>query len=92
MNLIIVGVFYSYTLIIGDDLLIIDILSFIIAIIIGQAIIYKLMTISREVSNIIKIISLIGLIVYGLLFIIFTFFPLELPIFLDPGTGQYGIP
>ncbi|MBY9005644.1 MAG: hypothetical protein KGD63_02700 [Candidatus Lokiarchaeota archaeon] len=92
MNLIIISVFYSYTSIIGEELLIVDILSFIIAVIFGQFLIYKLMTIPEINRQYIQVISLIFLVIYGLVFIIFTFFPLELPIFLDSISGKYGIP
>lgn len=91
MNVIIVSVFYSYTSIVGTESLVVDIFSFILAVIIGQLISYKIMT-YKDFSKKTTLISLIGLIIYGLIFIIFTFFPLELPIFLDQEAGLYGIP
>jgi len=90
MNLIIVIFFYSYTQIIGEDLLTLDIFSFILAVVVGQLISYKILTFSNF-KNKTSIISFIGLILCGFLFIIFTFFPPRISLFQDPLTGTYGI-
>ncbi|UCD96035.1 MAG: hypothetical protein JSV35_05955 [Candidatus Bathyarchaeota archaeon] len=81
--------FYTYTVFL-EDLLILDILTFILAVIIGQLISYKLLTLKRSLQTYEKL-SLIPVIVLGLAFVIFTFYPPRLPIFQDPITGGYGI-
>ncbi|MFX0000652.1 MAG: DUF6512 family protein [Candidatus Hermodarchaeota archaeon] len=83
-------VFYSYTAILGTEILIIDILSFYIGVVIGQIISYKILTLN-ELPKWLSIISWIILIGFGLSLVIFTYLPPHLPIFQDSGTGLYGI-
>jgi hypothetical protein len=88
--LIIVIIFYTYTAILGTNLLIMDILTFIIAVVIGHILSYQIM-IHQGKSRIITYISLMLIISMAILFVLFTFFPPRLPIFQDSLTGQYGI-
>ena len=88
--LTIIIIFYSYTAILGEDNLIIDILSFVIAIILGQLVSYKLLS-SPKLPNWVNSISWILFIIIGVLFVAFTYFPPKLPLFKDPITGLYGI-
>ena len=83
-------VFYSYIAILGIELLIVDILSFIFGVIIGQYISYKILK-AKKFDKRIVILSWIIIISLGLIFILFTYFPPHIPIFQDPGTGLYGI-
>ncbi|MFX0154821.1 MAG: DUF6512 family protein [Candidatus Hodarchaeota archaeon] len=83
-------VFYSYTAILGTEILIIDILSFYIGVVIGQIISYKILTLN-ELPKWLSIISWIILIGFGLSLVIFTYLPPHFPIFQDSGTGLYGI-
>ncbi len=83
-------VFYSYTAILGTELLIIDIMSFFIGVIIGQFVSYKIMTL-KELPEWLTITSWIILIGLGFSLIIFTYLPPHLPIFQDSETGLYGI-
>jgi multisubunit Na+/H+ antiporter MnhB subunit len=69
---------------------VIDILTFIVAVIIGQLASYKLSTYKQLPSNLEKF-SLVALVIIGLAFVLFTFYPPQLPIFRDPITGEYGI-
>ena len=84
-------VFYSYTAIIGKEILIVDILIFLVAIIIGQLTSYKIMT-SARLPKYTNFISPIFIILLALVLMVFTFYPPHLPIFLDGNTGTYGIP
>jgi hypothetical protein len=86
----IVVIFYSYTAILGESLLVIDILSFIIAVIVGQFVSYKLLT-SKTLPYNLDMVSLIALILLGVAFVLFTFYPPQLAMFQDPITGEYGI-
>lgn len=83
-------VFYSYTAILGIEILIIDILSFFVGVIIGQLVSYKIITLNKlqKWINVVSWIILIGL---GLSLIIFTYLPPHLPIFQDSESGLYGI-
>jgi len=84
-------VFYSYTAITGKSIFVIDISTFVIAVIIGQATSYKLLT-HKKLPESFERISLALLILLGIAFLLFTFYPPQLPIFRDPNTGKYGIP
>jgi Family of unknown function (DUF6512) len=83
-------VFYSYTSFTGRSILQIDITTFVVAVVIGQVISYKLMQ-KKKLPKFANIISIIALILLTVLFVVFTFFPPHLPPFQDPNTGQYGI-
>jgi hypothetical protein len=91
MVIIIPIVFYSYTAITGKSIFAIDISTFIVAVIIGQLASYKLLT-CKELSENLNRVSLIALVLLGLAFVLFTFYPPQLTIFRDPNTGKYGIP
>jgi hypothetical protein len=84
-------VFYSYTAITGQSIFLIDIMTFIVAVIIGQILSYKLLTHER-ISQSFNRISLGLLILLGAAFVLFTFYPPQLAVFMDPNTGKYGIP
>jgi hypothetical protein len=83
-------VFYSYTSIFGIELLVVDILSFILGVVFGQLASYKIIT-KEKLSNWILYMSWIIIIVLGLIFFLFTYITPHLPIFQDSGTGLYGI-
>jgi hypothetical protein len=82
--------FYSYTAILGESVLVIDISTFVIAVIVGQLASYRLLT-YRELSENLNKISAVALVLLGVAFVFFTFYPPQLPIFRDPVTGEYGI-
>jgi hypothetical protein len=83
-------IFYGYTAFSGESIFIIDILSFIFAVIFGQLVSYKLL-IYKKLSEKYNLISIIALIVLGIAFMVFTFYPPQLPLFQDPISGGYGI-
>ena len=82
--------FYSYTAVIGESVLVIDILTFVVAVIFGQLVSYKLLT-YRRLPYILNKISLVALVLLAMAFVLFTFYPPHLPLFKDPVTGEYGI-
>lgn len=83
--------FYGYTAIIGKEILIVDILIFLVAVVIGQLTSYRILTSSRLPAYT-NGISIFFIIVQALVLMLFTFYPPHLPIFLDSNTGTYGIP
>ena len=87
---IITVLFYSYTAILGESLLVIDILTFIIAVIVGQLVSYRLLT-GKPLPYNLDRVSLIALLLLSLAFVLFTFYPPQLAMFQDPITGEYGI-
>jgi len=83
-------VFYSYTSITDESIFVIDIATFIVAILFGQLVSYSLFKKNQFSKNVEKV-ALTVLVVLGCAFIVFTFFPPHLPIFQDPITKGYGI-
>jgi hypothetical protein len=90
MPLVIVATFYSYTAFTKDSILAVDLSSFVIAVVIGQIISYKLWSSSR-LYRIFNWLGLAMLIIGVLLFTIFTFYPPTAGIFQDAVSGGYGI-
>jgi hypothetical protein len=88
--LITVLTFYAYTAIVGEEILIVDIIIFAVAITIGQLVSYKII-ISAEFPRYVDYISFIFILILAIILVVTTFYPPHLPIFLD-GTGFYGIP
>jgi hypothetical protein len=87
---LIIGIFVSYTYILGRNILILDIGTFALAVFIGQ--LASALLIIRRVSN--RKLVRLGL---ALLFVqlaaynLFTFYPPELWLFVDSRTGAVGI-
>ena len=86
----IVVLYYAYTAILGHGLLIVDIAIFVVAVIVGQLVSYKLLT-SSPLPERLNRFALIALAILGILFVLFTFYPPHLPLFRDSVTGGYGI-
>lgn len=86
MVIIIPITFYSYTAVTGENVFVIDISSFVVAVVIGQLSSYKLLM-YRKLPGSFNKVSLIALVLLGLAFALFTFYPPQLPIFKDPLTG-----
>ncbi len=84
-------IFYAYTTAVGEEILIVDILIFAVAVTAGQLTSYKILT-SAKLPEYTGMISLAFIILLALVLILVTFYPPHLPIFLDSSTGMYGIP
>lgn len=89
MPLSIVALFYAYTAVMPDNF-VMDILIFIIAVVIGQMISYRLMK-PKKASKTAAKIARIVLILLPILFVLLTFFPPEIFLFQDPISGKYSI-
>lgn len=89
MNLFIVWFFYSYTALTGNHSLLLDVAAYIIGAVIYGIVSYKIMI--KEHSIKLNKLGLILLVIFGTLFILFTYFPPKLPIFKDLQTGSYGV-
>lgn len=83
-------IFYTYTAFTGTEILIVDILTFLVAVTAGQFISYKIMTLPAF-PKLAGILSMVFIIILAVILITFTFYPPHLPIFMDH-TGIYGIP
>jgi len=82
--------FYSYTAILGIEILLVDVLSFIIGVILGYLVSYRLLKF-KALPNWSTVISFVAIVLLGIVFVVFTYFPPEIPLFEDPETGLYGI-
>jgi len=86
--LLTVVLFYTYTGIIGTNYASINIGIFIIAVVIGEYIAYRIMKTGRSYKSSICTIILILL---AISFVIFTYNTPKINLFKDPVTGRYGI-
>jgi hypothetical protein len=84
-------VFYAYTAMVGEEILLVDIFIFLVAVIIGQLISYRIMT-SSGLPGYTGILAAVFIMLLALILSLSTFYPPHLPIFLDSNTGTYGIP
>lgn len=80
--------FYTYSGIIGKNFLVMDIASFIIAVVWGECIAYKIVNM-KKTQNEKVYIGIISILL--ICFFVFTFFPPHIALFRDPVTNTYGI-
>jgi len=90
MPITIVALYYAYTAILGHGLLQVDIAIFVVAVIVGQLVSYRLL-IASPLPERLNRFAPIALAVLGILFVLFTFYTPQLALFRDPVTGGYGI-
>ena len=90
MPLSIIVLFYVYTAITGTHTLIVDMLIFIVAVVLGQITSYKILTMNR-LSNSMHWIALSFLVALAVIYGVFTFYPPKVPLFQDSVNGTYGI-
>ena len=86
---IIPAVFYAYT-VFTEEILSVDIATFIIAVIVGQIVSFRLFK-KGNPSKRTEIAAIIAIVLLAIIFVTFTFYPPHLSIFQDSNTGQYGI-
>ena len=86
---IIPAVFYTYTLF-TEEILAVDIATFIIAVIVGQIVSFRLFK-KGNPSKRTEIIAIFVIALLAIIFVSFMFYPPHLSIFQDSNTGQYGI-
>lgn len=80
--LFIITFFYLYTGALGvEENLTVDIISFIIAVIVGKYISYKIISRNKILGNKVFILSIVVLFIFLLLQIIFTFTRIDIPLF-----------
>ncbi|MDD2482183.1 MAG: DUF6512 family protein [Lutispora sp.] len=88
MNLFIVLFFYSYTAMLGKHSLILDVIAYILGAVTYGVVSYRIMI--KSFNRNLNVVGFILLVMFGSLFILFTYYPPHLPIFKDPQTGRYG--
>lgn len=80
--------FYTYSGILGEIIDVLNIALFFIAVILGQYIVLRQISLKKPCN---KKRAILVLILIGILFIFFTFYPLNIGLFADPITGTFGI-
>lgn len=90
-NIFMTAFFYTYSGIIGNNFLVMDILTFLLGILVSFTISYLMLTNPKYENNYTEIISIILFIIISLLFFLFTFYPPFIPFFKDMTTKTYGI-
>lgn len=85
----IITFFYTYTGVIGTNFAVLDIGSFVFAILLGEYVTYKLLTSPKTYNA--ELISIILLILLLLSFTIYTFSPPKIALFKDSINGSFGI-
>jgi len=88
MEIFIVLFFYGYTLL-TEEILLLDIFSYLAGCIICQAVVYKIY-IKAKLPSWINVISIIILLVFTAAMVVFTFYPPKLGIFKEQHSGNYG--
>ena len=90
MPLIIVSVFYGYTALTGRNFLWADIFLFVLAVLTGQLLSWRIL-LRQPLSSRFKAPAEILLILMIAAFSLLTFFSPHCPLFRDARTGQYGL-
>lgn len=91
-SLFMVFAFYTYVgALTRENNLNVDIMIFFLAIIISFIVSYTVF-ISPTFSQEGQTLSLVGLVLYLGIFVLFTYYPIEIPLLQDPISGGYGIP
>jgi hypothetical protein len=91
MPLLIVTLFYFYMFLLGRHVLFLDITIFVLAVLTGQYVSYRLLT-GDERRPGINMLAPAVIVVLAVAFIVFTFVPPRAGLFLDTATQTYGIP
>jgi len=90
MPLLITALHYFYVFLLGHHVFYIDIAIFVVAVLAGQYVGYRLMT-GDERSPAANLIAPVLLVALAVLFIVFSFAPPHVGLFRDGPTGAYGI-
>jgi hypothetical protein len=86
----IISFYYTYTGVFGKGFFVVDILSFIVAVLIGKFISYKIISSKVNYRGYIAL-HVAVLILLTIFFFTATFIPPKIPLFQDKNNGQYGI-
>jgi hypothetical protein len=89
--ILMICLFYAYTTLLNRRENFMDILLFVLSVLTGQAISYRVMVKRGKSSANARIFAFTLILIIILAFIVFTYYPLKLPIFMDPATSTYGI-
>lgn len=89
--LVIIGVFYTYTGVLGKSYVVVDIILYFVAVIVAFRYSYLRLESGESCSPLVDVLAAIGLILLAAAVVVFTLNPPEIPLFQDPLTGTYGM-
>jgi len=82
--------FFSYTSLTKKHILVVDVLIFVISLVVAYSVDY--LYLNNGIHNVfLNLISIIGITIFVIMYLLFTVYPLKNIIFKDPETGKYGI-
>jgi hypothetical protein len=87
--IIVVG-FYTYTAILGDNMVVLDISLFLISVVVGQLLSYRLL-VAPQVRRWARASALVAMVALVLAFSLLSYFPPRIFVFEDSMTHEYGI-
>ena len=90
LEMTIILLFYGYTFIAHKDIFLLDIFSYILAVILCQYVAYTIFRL-HPFSILVNRISVAAFISIGVLLGVLTYYPPHFALFKDPHTGTYGI-
>jgi hypothetical protein len=83
--------FYGYTAITGQHYLIADVVIFMLSVLAGQVVSYKVLTAGKPASRSLTRVAVAGLAIMILAFSLLSYYPRRNFLFRHPETGEYGI-
>lgn len=90
--LLIPTLYYTYTGILGQSLIAVDIGIFYLSAFLAYLFLYRSLLFNRFRGNGLNLLGIVLLLLFAGAFVFFTFSPPKLGLFLSPNTGTYGIP
>jgi hypothetical protein len=88
--LLILSSYYAYTGAFGVEILAVDVLILLLGVTVSQLLALHLVRYVTERKSF-RAVSLAAILILAAAFILFTFAPPRVPMFMDPQTGLYGI-
>lgn len=87
----VIVLFYTYTGIIGRHFMVMDIIIFVIGVLVGFYINYRIVNNHKDSGKSYKLFGCLIFSITALLFFVFTFIPPQINLFLDPISKTFGI-
>lgn len=88
--IIIPMIFYSYTFFSTNSILVIDILSYVVAIIFAFSFAGIILS-AKDISSVLVIFCIIGIVIIIICYLTLTYYAPEMFLFLDETTNKYGL-
>ncbi|MBL7852701.1 MAG: hypothetical protein JNN04_17485 [Cyclobacteriaceae bacterium] len=90
LELTILAIYYSYTTLSGDNIVVVDIASYLVGVVACQYVTYAIFGL-KPLSRSLERMALVVWFALGILLAVTTYYPPHKPIFKDQNTNEYGI-